>query len=165
MSMVLCGILTLSSWGDYRSFTLMVAHGLCSSGLFCLSNISYECFGRRSSLISRGLINLTPRMAMWWILLSACNMAASPSLNLLGQIGLLSRLVSWSWCLMLVLVLISFISTIYTLYIYSYIQHGSIYSGFYSCSLGYVHVVLLFSLHWLPLNLIKFRVDVTVLGV
>jgi len=42
----------------------MVAHGLCSSGLFCLSNISYERFSRRSLLINRGLINLMPRMAM-----------------------------------------------------------------------------------------------------
>jgi len=27
-------------------------------------------------------------------------MAAPPSLNLLGETGLLSSLVSWSWCLM-----------------------------------------------------------------
>ena len=42
----------------------MVAHGLCSSGLFCLSNISYVRFGRRSLLINRGLINLIPRIAI-----------------------------------------------------------------------------------------------------
>jgi NADH-ubiquinone oxidoreductase chain 4 len=64
MSMVIGGIRTLSYWGVCRSFALMVAHGLCSSGLFCLSNISYEHFGSRSLLISRGLINLMPRMAM-----------------------------------------------------------------------------------------------------
>jgi NADH-ubiquinone oxidoreductase chain 4 len=64
MSMVIGGIITLSYWGVCRSFALMVAHGLCSSGLFCLSNISYERFGSRSLLISRGLINLMPRMTM-----------------------------------------------------------------------------------------------------
>jgi len=42
----------------------MVAHGLCSSGLFCLSNISYERFGRQSLLINKGLINLIPRVAI-----------------------------------------------------------------------------------------------------
>ena len=36
-------------------------------------------------------------------------MAAPPSLNLLGEIGLLSSLVPWSWCLMFVLVLLSFL--------------------------------------------------------
>ena len=50
-------------WGVCRSFALVVAHGLCSSGLFCLSNISYERFGRRSLLVNKGLINLMPRMA------------------------------------------------------------------------------------------------------
>ena len=65
MSIVIGGIMTLSYWGVCRSFASMVAHGLCSSGLFCLSNISYERFGRRSLLVNRGLINLMPRMAMW----------------------------------------------------------------------------------------------------
>lgn len=64
MRMVIGGIMTLNYWGVCRSFALMVAHGLCSSGLFCLSNISYERFGRRSLLISKGLINLMPRMAI-----------------------------------------------------------------------------------------------------
>lgn len=96
ISMVIGGIMTISYWGACSSLALIIAHGLCSSGLFCLSNISYERFGRRSLLINRGLVNLMPRMAMWWFLLSACNMAAPPSLNLLGEIGLLSGLVAWS---------------------------------------------------------------------
>jgi len=74
-------------------------------------------------------------------------MAAPPSLNLLGEIGLLSNLVSWSWCLMFVLIFLSFFSDAYTLYLYSYSQHGSIYSGLYSCSLRYVREFLLLFLH------------------
>jgi len=74
-------------------------------------------------------------------------MAAPPSLNLLGEIGLLSSLVSWSWCLMFVLIFLSFFSAAYTLYLYSYSQHGSVYSGLYSCSLGYVREFLLLFLH------------------
>lgn len=165
MSMVIGGIMTLSYWGVCRSFALMVAHGLCSSGLFCLSNFSYERFGRRSLLVRRGLINLMPSMAMWWFLLRACNIAAPPSLNLLGEIGLLSSLVSWSWYLMFVLVLLSFFRAAYTLYMYSYSQHGSVYSGLYSCSLGYTREFLLVFLHWFPLNLIILKVDVAVFWV
>jgi hypothetical protein len=41
----------------------------------------------------------------------------------------------------------------YTLCLYSYSQHWSIYSGLYSCCLGYVREFLLF-LHWLPLDLV-----------
>ena len=57
-------------------------------------------------------------MAMWRFLLRACNTAAAPSLNLLGEIGLLSSLVSWSSCLMFVLVLLSFFLVLLTLFIY-----------------------------------------------
>jgi len=63
---------------------------------------------------------------------------------------------------MFVLVLLSFFSAAYTLYLYSYSQHGSIYSGLYSCSLGYVREFLLLFLRWFPLNLIILKVDVTV---
>jgi NADH-ubiquinone oxidoreductase chain 4 len=78
ISIVIGGIMTLSYWGVCKSFALIVAHGLCFSGLFYLSNISYERFGTRSLLINKGLINLMPRMAMWWFLLRACNIAAAP---------------------------------------------------------------------------------------
>ena len=65
MSIVTGGIMTLRYWGVRRSYVLMVAHGLCSSGPFCLSNISYVRFGRRSLLVNKGLITLMPIMAMW----------------------------------------------------------------------------------------------------
>ena len=65
ISIVSGGIITLSYWGVCRSFVLIVAHVLCSSGLFCLYNISYEHFGRRSLLVNRDLINLMPRVAIW----------------------------------------------------------------------------------------------------
>jgi len=66
---------------------------------------------------------------------------------------------------MFVLIFLSFFRAAYTLYLYSYSQHGSIYSGLYSCSLGYVREFLLLFLHWFPLNFVILRVDVTVFWV
>nr|YP_009250761.1 NADH dehydrogenase subunit 4 [Rhinotermes hispidus]AMX23114.1 NADH dehydrogenase subunit 4 [Rhinotermes hispidus]URH16770.1 NADH dehydrogenase subunit 4 [Rhinotermes hispidus] len=163
MGMVIGGIMIFNYWGACGSFALMVAHGLCSSGLFCLSNISYERLGSRSLLINSGLMAFMPSMAMWWFLLSSCNMAAPPSLNLLGEISLLSGLVSWSWLLMIVLVFVSFFSAAYSIYMYSYSQHGSYFSGIYCCSLGYSREFLLLFLHWFPLNFIILSADVAVL--
>jgi NADH-ubiquinone oxidoreductase chain 4 len=94
MGIVIGGIMTFNNWGVCMCYVLIIAHGLCSFGLICLSNISYERFGSRRLLVNRGSINWMPRMAMWCFLLSACNMAAPR--NLLGEVGLLSRLVSWS---------------------------------------------------------------------
>nr|WHM51597.1 NADH dehydrogenase subunit 4 [Rhinotermes marginalis] len=163
MGMVIGGIMVFNYWGACCSFALMVAHGLCSSGLFCLSNISYERLGSRSLLINSGLMAFMPSMAMWWFLLSSCNMAAPPSLNLLGEIGLLSGLISWSWLLMITLVFISFFSAAYSIYMFSYSQHGNYFSGIYCCSLGYSREFLLLFLHWFPLNFIILSVDSVVL--
>nr|YP_010946409.1 NADH dehydrogenase subunit 4 [Haplosymploce aurantiaca]WGO57127.1 NADH dehydrogenase subunit 4 [Haplosymploce aurantiaca] len=163
MGIVIGGLMTMFYWGFCGSYTLMIGHGLCSSGLFCLANISYERLGSRSLLINKGLMNFMPSMAMWWFLLSSCNMAAPPSLNLLGEISLLNSLISWSWLTMITLILLSFFSAAYTLYLFSYSQHGMIYSGIYSCSLGYTREFLLLFLHWFPLNLLILSSEVVMI--
>nr|YP_009171573.1 NADH dehydrogenase subunit 4 [Mirhipipteryx andensis]AJW76428.1 NADH dehydrogenase subunit 4 [Mirhipipteryx andensis] len=154
MSLVIGGILTMSHWGVMGGLVLMIGHGLCSSGLFCLANISYERVGSRSILINKGMINLLPSMSMWWFLLSSSNMAAPPSLNLMGEIMLLNSLVGWSLNLMLVLMLLSFFSALYCLYLFSITQHGSNYSGGIVHSMGLIREFHLSSMHWLPLNLL-----------
>nr|YP_009918995.1 NADH dehydrogenase subunit 4 [Orthonevra geniculata]QMP96575.1 NADH dehydrogenase subunit 4 [Orthonevra geniculata] len=159
MGIVLSGMMTLSYWGLCGSYTLMIAHGLCSSGLFCLANISYERLGSRSLLINKGLLNFMPSMALWWFLLCSANMAAPPTLNLLGEISLLNSIVSWSWISMIMLMLLSFFSAVYTLYLYAYSQHGKLYSGVYSFSMGFNREYLLLFLHWFPLNLLVLKFE------
>nr|QNE85643.1 NADH dehydrogenase subunit 4 [Poecilobothrus nobilitatus] len=163
MGIVLSGLMTMTYWGFCGSYTLMIAHGLCSSGLFCLANISYERLGSRSLLINKGLLNFMPSMALWWFLLSAGNMAAPPTLNLLGEISLLNSIISWSWVSMIMLSLLSFFSAAYTLYLYAYSQHGKIYSSIYSISGGLCREYLLLFLHWLPLNLLILKSDMCML--
>uniref|UniRef100_Q56GS4 NADH-ubiquinone oxidoreductase chain 4 n=4 Tax=montium subgroup TaxID=32352 RepID=Q56GS4_DROAV len=163
MGIVLAGLLTMTYWGLCGSYTLMIAHGLCSSGLFCLANVSYERLGSRSLLINKGLLNFMPAMTLWWFLLSSANMAAPPTLNLLGEISLLNSIVSWSWISMIMLSLLSFFSAAYTLYLYSFSQHGKLFSGVYSFSGGKIREYLLMLLHWLPLNLLILKSDACML--
>nr|UFR82976.1 NADH dehydrogenase subunit 4 [Oryctes nasicornis] len=165
MGMVLGGIMTLNYWGMCGSFVMMIAHGLCSSGLFCLANIIYERTGSRSFFLNKGLINLMPIMSMWWFLFSCCNMAAPPSLNLLGEIMLINSLISWSSLIMLSIMFLSFFSAAYSLYLYSYSQHGKMYSGLYSFSSGDIREYLLLLLHWLPLNFLILKSEFVVLWV
>nr|YP_010946682.1 NADH dehydrogenase subunit 4 [Malaccina discoidalis]WGO57400.1 NADH dehydrogenase subunit 4 [Malaccina discoidalis] len=160
MGIVISGLMTMFYWGFCGSLILMVGHGLCSSGLFCLVNISYERLGSRSLLINSGLMNFMPSMSMWWFLLSSCNMASPPSLNLLGEIMLFNSVVAWSWFVILMLVFLSFFSAAYSLYMYSCSQHGKMYSGVYSCSWGCVREFLLLFLHWFPLNFFILGVDI-----
>lgn len=163
IGIVLSGLLTIRYWGLCGSYRLIIAHGLCSSGLFCLANVSYERLGRRSLLINKGLLNFIPAIALWWFLLSSANIAAPPTLNLLGEISLLNRIVSWSWVSMIILSFLSFFSAAYTLYLYSFSQHGKLFSGVYSFSGGKIREYLLIILHWLPLNLLIIKRDICLL--
>nr|QXM16865.1 NADH dehydrogenase subunit 4 [Neoneuromus niger] len=163
MGIALSGMMTMSMWGWNGAYSMMLAHGLCSSGLFCLANISYERSGSRSMLINKGMMNLMPSMCLWWFLLVSSNMAAPPSLNLLGEISLLNSIVGWSFISMFMLMLMSFFSAVYSLFLYSYSQHGKVYSGIYSCSMGYFREYLLLFLHWVPLNLLILKSDLCML--
>lgn len=162
IGIVLGGLLTLTYWGVRGAYTLIIAHGLCSSGLFCLANISYERIGSRSLLINKGILNFIPSIALWWFLLCSRNIAAPPTLNLLGEISLLNRLVSWSWVSILSLALLSFFRAAYTLYLYSFSQHGKLFSGIFAFSTGYVREYLVLLLHWFPLNLLILKRDVCI---
>nr|YP_011004271.1 NADH dehydrogenase subunit 4 [Frontopsylla diqingensis]WPS93646.1 NADH dehydrogenase subunit 4 [Frontopsylla diqingensis] len=159
MGLTLGGIFTLSSWGLEGAYILMIAHGLCSSGMFCLANICYERMGSRSMMINKGLLSFMPSMTLFWFLLSSCNMAAPPSMNLLGEIWLINSLISWSIYLMGVVGLMSFISAAYSLYLFSYTQHGMYFSGLFSCTSGEVREYLILFLHWFPLNLLILKSD------
>nr|QEJ81560.1 NADH dehydrogenase subunit 4 [Rhagophthalmus giganteus] len=162
MGLVISGVLTMNSWGYYGCLVMMISHGLCSSGLFCLSNICYERTFSRSLFLNKGLINIMPIFSLWWFLFCSSNMAAPPSLNLLGEIMLINSLVSWSSYSILCLMFISFFGGAYSLYLYSYSQHGKFYSGMYMYSLGYVREYLLLLLHWLPLNILFLISDLIV---
>nr|YP_009472903.1 NADH dehydrogenase subunit 4 [Aphelocheirus jendeki]AST10107.1 NADH dehydrogenase subunit 4 [Aphelocheirus jendeki] len=165
MGLVVCGIFTLNIWGMYGSLILMIAHGLCSSALFCLANISYERLNSRSFFINKGLITFMPSMSLFWFLLSANNMACPPSLNLLGEIMLINSVLSWSTMSLMFLAFSSFLSCCYSIYMYSYSQHGVLYSGVKSISSGNVREFILILFHWIPLNLIILKTDIFMLWV
>nr|YP_010414980.1 NADH dehydrogenase subunit 4 [Xanthodes albago]URW97502.1 NADH dehydrogenase subunit 4 [Xanthodes albago] len=159
MSIVICGIMVMNYWGFMGSYILMIGHGLCSSGMFCLANISYERLHSRSLYINKGMMNFMPSMSLWWFLLMSSNMAAPPSLNLMGEISLINSLMSWSWFSMIMLMMISFFSAGYSLYLYSFVQHGKYYSGIYSYYMGVSREYLMLMLHWLPLNILVLKID------
>lgn len=154
IGIVIAGLFTLTYWGLRGAYTLMLAHGLCSSGLFCLANISYERVRSRSLIINKGIINFLPSLSLWWFLLCSGNIAAPPTLNLLGEISLLNRIISWSFFSMLILSLLSFFSAAYSLYLFSLSQQGKFYSSIFSFFNVSVREYLALFLHWFPLNLL-----------
>nr|AML26201.1 NADH dehydrogenase subunit 4 [Scolytinae sp. BMNH 1274292] len=159
MGMALAGILTLSLWGAWGGLVLMLAHGLSSSGLFCLSNLSYERSGSRSIYLNKGFMSIMPSLSLWWFLLSSSNMAAPPSFNLLGEVILICSLSIYSKFLVVCLFFLVFYSAAYSLFLYSYTQHGSLFSGSYSFYSVNCREFFLVFLHWIPLNVLFLKAE------
>nr|YP_010697705.1 NADH dehydrogenase subunit 4 [Neptis namba]WCF76503.1 NADH dehydrogenase subunit 4 [Neptis namba] len=159
MSVVIGGIMTMNYWGFMGAYILMIGHGLCSSGMFCLSNMNYERLNSRSLFMNKGMMNFMPSMSLFWFLLMSSNMAAPPSLNLMGEISLINSLMSWSNLSIILLMLISFFSAGYSLYLYSYTQHGKFNLSIYSFYSGTSREYLILMLHWLPLNILIMKID------
>nr|ALO76600.1 NADH deshydrogenase subunit 4 [Coccidula rufa] len=159
MGLMLGGVMTLNYWGLKGALIMMIAHGLCSSGLFVLVNLNYERVMSRNLYLNKGMLSVIPSLSLWWFLLVSSNMAAPPSMNLLGEIMLINSIVSYSSEFMLFLALISFFSAVYSLFLYSFSQHGKIFSGLKSFMTINVREFLLLFLHWFPLNFFILKGD------
>lgn len=152
ISLILAGAFSNTRWGWAGALALIISHGFCSSALFALANYTYEKRQTRSLFLSKGMLMLLPVLTLWWFLFSVINMAAPPSINLLGEIIIFPATMFFSMYCLLPLGLIRFLAALYSIYLYTCTQHGGgpkyvkPFNRF--ASLGYS---LLF-LHWVPAN-------------
>nr|YP_009679850.1 NADH dehydrogenase subunit 4 [Timarete posteria]QDH12172.1 NADH dehydrogenase subunit 4 [Timarete posteria] len=126
MSMTLASMLTMSKWGWAGTYITMMTHGLCSSALFALAGMTFSITNTRSILITKGQIMILPKMAIWWFIFAASNMAAPPFMNLAGEIMIFSAIMSKSLAFMISIFLASFLSALYNLHLYTSMNHGSL---------------------------------------
>lgn len=163
IGIILGGMMTFTHWGVVRSLLIILSHGLCSSGLFFLANSSYERVSSRSLLLVRGMLHFLPKMGLWWFLFCIINIAAPPSLNLLREIGLINSLIFWDNSNFLCLCLIGFFAAGYSLYLFSYRQHGKGPISFYRFYGNRVREYLILLLHWIPLNFLILNSNIIIL--
>nr|YP_009773382.1 NADH dehydrogenase subunit 4 [Leptochiton nexus]QIZ12593.1 NADH dehydrogenase subunit 4 [Leptochiton nexus] len=150
MGMMVGGSLTNTFWGINLGMMMMLAHGLSSSGLFCLANMIYEKSNSRSMFISKGFLSITPTTTLWWFLLCALNMAAPPSINLISEMGLIISILSFSLLFVIPLAMMSFLSAAYSLILYTSTQHGEMPRFMNPLSSDTSISLSVLFLHWLP---------------
>ena len=64
------GVISNSWWGWQGAVIILIAHGLCSSCIFSLANITYETVSSRSIYATKGIIALFPSLSFWWFCFS-----------------------------------------------------------------------------------------------
>nr|YP_010363572.1 NADH dehydrogenase subunit 4 [Atkinsoniella xanthoabdomena]UNZ12673.1 NADH dehydrogenase subunit 4 [Atkinsoniella xanthoabdomena] len=153
MGMSLMGILTMTKFGLYGSYLMMLGHGLCSSGLFCLANIMYERMLSRSFLLNKGLMLYMPSMCMIWFMFCSFNMSCPPSINFVSEIFILNSMIFYWNNSIYYIFMISFFAACFSFYLFSFTQHGK-FHYMYSCSECSVSEYILMIIHLIPLILI-----------
>lgn len=155
--MVVSGVVSYYIWGFRGSLIIIIGHGLSSSGLFSIVNIYYERLGRRSFFINKGLLLILPIFSFCIFILAAANIAAPPTINLLSEILLIGRILRYDYFILLVFPLGSFIGAVFTLYIYSYRQHGRVFNLIYGVIIIKFRELHVLIIHIIPVNLIIIR--------
>lgn len=160
IGLLTAGVISNTSWGWQGALTLIIAHGLCSSALFALANITYETTHTRRIYLTKGLLALFPALTLWWFLIAAGNMAAPPTINLLREIILLTRALFLSIFTSLSLAIIRFLAAAYSLFLYTSSQHGRTPSFMNSLNLttSRNHTIIL--LHAAPLFILVTKSDI-----
>nr|AIZ68600.1 NADH dehydrogenase subunit 4 [Provanna sp. JWQ-2014] len=154
MSLMLAGAFSNTSWGWSGALVLMVSHAFCSSALFALANLNYEKSHTRSLFLSKGMLMFLPTLSLWWFLFCAMNMAAPPSINLLGEIFIFPATLFSSSFYFFPLGMMSFLAALYSMYLFACSQHGSSPNYINPFANFKMPELTMLFLHWLPANLL-----------
>nr|AEL97279.1 NADH dehydrogenase subunit 4 [Platyrhina sinensis] len=157
MGLVAAAILIQTPWSFAGAITLMVAHGLISSTLFCLANTNYERTHSRTLLLARGMQIILPLMATSWFLANLANLALPPSPNLMGELLIITSLFKWSnWTIALTGVGV-LLTASYSLYMFLMTQRGPTLHHLLFLTPTYTREHLLIYLHLIPTLLLIFK--------
>lgn len=128
MGPVLRSILCFNWVGWFGAFFMMLAHGLCSSGLFYILNLTYEQYKSRRFLILKSLSIFNPILIYWWFFLCCRNMSCPPTINFISEIFLIISIISLNnFYSFLFLGILLIIRGVYSIYLYININHGRDY--------------------------------------
>ena len=151
MGVMVGSIITMRFIGYIRSLIIIIRHGLCSSGLFCLVNIYYERVYRRSIFINKGIINIVPSLRLIWFIIRIFNIAAPPSLNLFREIIIIRSIMIYRSIYLIILIFLLFFRVVYIIYFYRSIQHGGVYNNLNKFVVINIWEYIILLLHLLPL--------------
>lgn len=151
INLILCRIMTLFNLGFVSRYIIIISHGLCSSGLFYMVNIYYRRTISRLLILNKGLIRKLSILIMWWFLLCSANFSFPFSINFIREILILIVIINWDNFMIVYLILICFFRRAYSLYLFSYVQHGNFRyeEGVYNIRIIKEFVVLI--IHFFPL--------------
>ena len=154
IALIIINIISKNYWRLNGRIIIMLAHGICSSGIFSCANIIYERSHSRRIIINKAKLNLFPIISRFWFLLCIANFGGPFTYNLLGEIVLIINLNSIRFILLIFVILISFFSAMYSIILYSNLQQGSNNNLIFNISNFFYRELLILISHIWPLLLL-----------
>nr|YP_010129797.1 NADH dehydrogenase subunit 4 [Trachypithecus mauritius]ARC95554.1 NADH dehydrogenase subunit 4 [Trachypithecus mauritius]QPZ49984.1 NADH dehydrogenase subunit 4 [Trachypithecus mauritius] len=160
MALVIMASLIQTPWSFTGAIILMIAHGLTSSMLFCLANSNYERTHSRIMLLSRGLQILLPLMAFWWFAANLTNLALPPTINLIGELLVVTTSFSWSHVTIMLTGLNMLITALYSLHMFITTQRGVLTSHIMNMEPSFTRENMLMFMHISPIILLSLNPNI-----
>lgn len=137
-------------FGLTRRVIRITSHGVCSSGLFRISNLIYKHFGTRRFFIAKNIISVSPHICIWLFFLLMSNIGVPPTMNLVVEVIRFILVFRLRFFLIPLFFIFIFICSCYCIYYYYMCMNGSIrcYGKHYGVDLFHN---LLYGLHLYPL--------------
>ena len=111
----------------------MIAHGVCSSGMFAGANVIYLRSNSRLLSLNKGVLSWLPMFTLIWFLLSLGNIGGPPTVNLISEIISIVGILNFNIFIFVPISLITFIAAAYTLVLYRGTQHGETPASVTAC--------------------------------
>nr|ALR69297.1 NADH dehydrogenase subunit 4 [Bemisia tabaci] len=108
------------------SMYIMVGHGMCSAGLFYMSNIMYKSSKSRSIIINKGIFSMNPTAMMLWFFMCMGNSPMPPSINVMGEFFSFKSALNWSSTNLMIIMMtaIMFMSSLYSIFMFYVMTHS-----------------------------------------
>lgn len=103
---------------------IIIAHGISSSALFFLVNLTYNKFNTRNTIRLKRTQLSHPNLTFWWFIFSIMNIRAPPTLNLIGELLISITLIKWHIINATIIFIITLITTSFSLLIFLILNHG-----------------------------------------
>lgn len=162
IALILAGALSGTKIGIQARISIMLAHGLRSSAIFCLANITYNVTITRSLVLTKGLLSLMPAISFLWFMGCCANMATPPRINLIREIFLITATIRQSFIILIPLAIIRFITVAYSVYLYSATNHGHSLTSYNPIPHIPTSDILLISLHLIPVFLLIVKPEIII---
>lgn len=158
INLILSSIIIIFKVGLVGAYLIIISHGLCSSGLFYLVNLFYYQTNRRLLIFNKGIVSILPLLSVWWLILCIINFSFPLSLNFIGEILILISILNWDISIIIFLIIIGFFRIAYSVYLYSFIQHGEYIKNYLRINIRRRIEIITVLIHRYPLILLLLNI-------